>query len=81
MFADHHLSPQEEHVLNLTQEASLVIDSSLHSGGANPRGETLALTNYYMIRNGRPSLPITGEFHYSRFPHQYWEEELRKIQA
>lgn len=22
-----------------------------------------------------------GEFHYSRFPHRYWEEELRKIQA
>lgn len=81
MFADHHLPHQEEHVLNLIREASLIIDSSLYAGGTNPRGETLAFTNYYLTRNGRSSLPVMGEFHYSRFPRQYWEEELRKIQA
>jgi beta-galactosidase len=47
----------------------------------SPHGETIALHPHYLIRNGRPSIPIMGEFHPSRFPRQYWREELQKMQA
>jgi hypothetical protein len=53
----------------------------LRLGGSNAQGETLAFTNYYLLRNGRPTIPVMGEFHFSRFPRQYWEQELRKMQA
>jgi len=49
--------------------------------GASPQGESYGFTNYYMTRNGRPSIPLVGEFHYSRFSCLYWEEELRKMKA
>ena len=49
-------------------------------GGRDPHGNTISLTNYYLLRNGEPYLPIMGEFHYSRFPRRYWDEELHKIQ-
>src|SRR5262245_20832828 len=48
-------------------------------GGRNPDGHTIGLTSHYLELDGRPILPVMGEFHYARFPHQYWEEELRKI--
>ncbi|HEY7414175.1 MAG TPA: beta-galactosidase, partial [Ktedonobacteraceae bacterium] len=50
-------------------------------GGSAPQGDTIAFTNYYITRNGRPWLPTMGEFHFSRFPHQHWKHELRKMHA
>jgi beta-galactosidase len=81
LFADHYLPPQEEYMLDLTRERPPITGGALRLGGTNPQGETLAFTNYSMTRNGHPTIPVMGEFHYSRFPHQYWEEELRKIQS
>jgi hypothetical protein len=34
-----------------------------------------------MTRNGHPTIPVMGEFHFSRFPRRYWEEELQKVKA
>mgnify|MGYP002620323183 FL=1 len=49
--------------------------------GVNPQGESFGFTNYYMTRNGRPCIPVVGEFHFSRFSCLYWEEELLKMKA
>jgi len=49
--------------------------------GLSPDGQTLEVTNRYFLKNGKPWYPIMGEFHYSRFPEQYWEESLCKIRA
>lgn len=38
-------------------------------------------TNQYLTRDGRPWLPVMGEFHFSRYPHRYWREELEKMKA
>ncbi len=81
MSADHYLPPRRTYSLNLMQEADPPRHDVLLASGVNPQGQELVLTSYYLLRNGRPSLPVMGEFHYSRFPHQYWEEELRKVQA
>src|SRR5256885_7400433 len=68
-------------MLKLEQEARPFTTDYLRLGGTNPEGETLAFTNYYLTRNGHPHIPVMGEFHFSRFPRRYWEQELRKMQA
>ncbi|HET8841705.1 MAG TPA: beta-galactosidase [Ktedonobacteraceae bacterium] len=81
MFADQRFPSSEEYTLDLRQETRPITRSHLHLGGSSPGGETLAFTNYYMTSNGQPTIPVMGEFHFSRFPRQYWTDELRKIQA
>lgn len=49
-------------------------------GGENGL-ESYSVTNRYITRNGKPCFPIMGEFHYSRYPAQYWEESILKMKA
>ncbi len=49
--------------------------------GSDPKGISLAVNNRYFEKNGKPWLPVMGEFHYIRFPDQYWEEQLAKMKA
>lgn len=53
----------------------------LPAGGKDREGNAYAADNVSLIRNGRRMLPIMGEFHYSRWEPEDWEEELRKIKA
>lgn len=39
------------------------------------------LNERYLTRDGRPWLPVMGEFHFSRYPSKYWKEELEKMKA
>lgn len=50
-------------------------------GGSSPSGEKIAVNNCYITDDGKPIIPITGEFHFSRYPRAYWEESIRKIKA
>src|SRR6266567_6834361 len=68
-------------MLNLMQNARPITSDHLQLGGTAPQGDTIAFTNYYVVRNGHPCIPVMGEFHASRFPRQYWQDELRKMQA
>jgi beta-galactosidase len=47
----------------------------------NPAGHTITVNSSYLMQVGKPWLPVMGEFHFSRYPHQYWEEELLKMKA
>ncbi|MBT9493189.1 MAG: beta-galactosidase [Paucibacter sp.] len=47
----------------------------------SPSGETLGANNQFLTRNGKPWLPVMGEFHYSRSPAESWEGELRKMKS
>lgn len=49
--------------------------------GASPSGEVIAVNDRYLTIDGKPVLPVMGEFHYTRFPEQYWEEQLLKMKA
>src|ERR1700743_3166276 len=54
----------------------------LHMGAnISPDGVKLDINSRYMTVNGKPWLPVAGEFHYSRFAHQYWDEELAKMKS
>ncbi|MDO0938594.1 beta-galactosidase [Streptomyces sp. DG2A-72] len=43
--------------------------------------DPIEVTSRYLTRGGQPWFPVSGEFHYSRYPARDWEEELLKIKA
>ncbi|WP_158942812.1 beta-galactosidase [Granulicella sp. S190] len=47
----------------------------------SPDGHTLGLNQRYLTRDGKPWLPVMGEFHFSRVPSSEWEEEILKMKA
>lgn len=79
-FQQHH-GPDREYVLDLKREAPQLLSGHLRLGGTDPQGNSIACTSYYLTYNGQPHIPVIGEFHFSRFPHQEWEHELRKMLA
>ena len=46
-----------------------------------PSGVTLGVNSRYLSLNGKPWLPVMGEFHYSRYPREQWEDEILKMKA
>jgi hypothetical protein len=53
----------------------------LRMGGKSPSGRELGINSRYLTLDGAPWLPVMGEFHFSRYPQQNWEDELLKMQA
>lgn len=49
-------------------------------GGQGKPG-AITVNNYFISKAGIPIIPITGEFHYSRYPNQYWDESIKKMKA
>jgi len=46
-----------------------------------PDGHRIGLNSQSLTLDGKPLLPVMGEFHYTRFPARYWEEQLLKMKA
>ncbi|GAC1662531.1 MAG: hypothetical protein NVS9B4_16360 [Candidatus Acidiferrum sp.] len=44
-------------------------------------GHVLAVNGRYLMLDEKPWLPVMGEFHFSRYPAPYWEEEILKMKA
>jgi hypothetical protein len=47
----------------------------------NPNGEIIGVNSQYLTLNGKPWLPVMGEFHFSRYPEAQWENEILKMKA
>ncbi|MCU7552649.1 beta-galactosidase [Chitinophagaceae bacterium LB-8] len=63
-----------------------VLDKKIYSGhlklgGKNNKGDSISVNNYYVSINNMPFIPVTGEFHFSRYPAQYWDESIKKMKA
>ncbi|MGR4849291.1 beta-galactosidase [Streptomyces sp. LARHCF252] len=43
--------------------------------------DRIDVTSRWLTRGGRSWFPVSGEFHYSRYPNGEWEEELLKMKA
>jgi hypothetical protein len=41
----------------------------------------LSYNNVSLLRDGKPWLPVMGEFHFSRYPANEWRDELLKMKA
>ena len=52
-----------------------------HLGGVSKAGNSLSVNSRYIVKNSHPWLPVMGEFHFSRYPEAYWEEEILKMKA
>jgi hypothetical protein len=69
-------------VIDATQPPPPVETGFLHMGtGTSPDGHTLGATSRYLTRDGKPWLPVMGEFHFTRYPEAQWEEELEKMKV
>ncbi|MFN2638105.1 MAG: glycoside hydrolase family 35, partial [Gemmatimonadaceae bacterium] len=44
-------------------------------------GQSIAATSRYLTLDGKPWLPVMGEFHFSRYPEAEWDVELGKMRA
>lgn len=53
----------------------------LHMGGNSPDGGSIEVNNFYIVRDGKPVIPVMGEFHYTRYPAEQWEQEIMKMKA
>lgn len=54
---------------------------SFKVGGTSPDGHSFSANQRYLTRDGRPWFPVMGEFHYSRYPANEWEQEILKMKA
>lgn len=58
-----------------------VIEGQLDLGGTDGKGGSITVNNRYIVRDGRPFIPVFGEFHYGRYDRSQWEQEIMKMKA
>ncbi|MDR7371457.1 beta-galactosidase [Flavobacterium aquidurense] len=76
-----NVTAQNKYTIDITGSKYEVKRGHLDLGGSNAKGETIEVNSFYLERNGKPFIPVIGEFHFSRYPHQYWDEQLKKMKA
>ena len=67
--------------LDVNKIPTPIISGHLNLGGTNSQGRSLEFNSYYMMQNGKPCIPVMGEFHFSRYSSAFWEDELLKMKA
>ncbi|MFC3800064.1 beta-galactosidase [Cohnella sp. GCM10012308] len=68
-----------EYRIDASHDRKAIRRSTSRMGGSSPSGDRLSFSNYYMEKNGKPYFGICGEFHYSRYDENGWEDELVKM--
>ena len=71
-------------VLTADASAAPAVPAPLDLGqGANraPGGRTLTADGWSFLLDGRRFIPVSGEFHFSRYPREEWRDELLKMKA
>ena len=72
---------QHVYELSIPEVAKKIYNGHLKLGGTSPTGGSIEVNSFYMMENGKPVIPIMGEFHYSRYPVEQWEESILKMKA
>jgi len=75
------VASETEYLIDVSGANRQVSYDHLQAGGASPAGDRIDANDYYLTWNDQPFVPVVGEFHFARYPNQYWEESLRKIKA
>ena len=78
---NNQANSQQTYVIDVTGTRSDIQKGHLDLGGKSITGESIEVNNFYIERNGKPYFPVMGEFHYCRYPNQYWDDEIKKIKA
>lgn len=56
-----------------------IYSDQIKLGGHDNKGNKISFTNYFMTLNDKPFFGISGEFHYSRYNENLWEDEIIKM--
>ena len=74
--------PSEKVLLKATARTPNILEGHLRMGTpTSPKGERYGVNSLYFTRNGEPWLPVMGEIHYARVPHEFWEESVLAMKA
>ncbi|NUQ97939.1 MAG: beta-galactosidase [Streptomyces sp.] len=57
------------------------LSGHLPMGSSDTAPHSLTVDSQSLVRDGRPWIPVMGEFHFSRYPAAEWREELLKTKA
>ena len=75
-------APLHSYVIDATAPVSAPGPAEYTAGShVAPNGASIGLNSRYLIRDGKPWLPVMGEIHYTRVPEQEWEGEILKMKA
>ncbi|WP_226669701.1 beta-galactosidase [Metabacillus litoralis] len=69
----------KKYTINVKNPQKNIYPAKTKLGGINLSGDRISFTNYYMEKNNQPFQGICGEFHFSRYHHTRWEDELIKM--
>jgi len=72
---------QKEYKITIPATEKRIYTDHLNLGGSNPTGGTIDFNSFYMNVDDKPFIPIMGEIHFSRLPHEYWEEQILKMKS
>jgi len=75
------VASETEYLIDVSGANRPVNYDHLQAGGTSPAGDRIDANDYYLTWNDQPFIPVVGEFHFARYPNQYWEESLRKMKA
>lgn len=78
------LAAQTQQLLSVdaSDTRQAVLPSSYHGGNpTSPGGRRIGVNSAYLTMDGKPWLPVMGEFHYSRYPESDWEDEILKMKS
>jgi beta-galactosidase len=67
--------------IDLTHPDLTILEGHLKMGGRDPRGVEIGANSRFLTLNDHPWLPVMGEFHFSRYPHADWRDELLRMKA
>ena len=72
-------SEAEVHSLVVKQSGEPISGYFNMGSNKSPFGDIISINSKNILYNSAPWIPITGEFHVSRYPQKEWKEELKKI--
>ncbi|RZL49830.1 MAG: glycosyl hydrolase family 35 [Pedobacter sp.] len=72
---------QKKYAIDVSKATKEIKEGQLQLGGTDQNGNTIAVNNYYISYSQKPIIPVTGEFHFSRYPEKYWDESIKKMKA
>lgn len=64
--------------IKINAQPNKVIENCFNYGNCK---SSYAVNSQYFTKNGKTVLPIAGELHFSRYPHNEWKKELLKMRT
>lgn len=81
LFLNFASAQQKNYNIDISNAAKEIVNGQLNLGGVDPQGNKIEVNNYFISYNNQAIIPITGEFHFSRYAENYWDESIKKMKA